>query len=279
MSCFNEKDFFGCDFCPATFTTNSNRLKHMKTNKKCLSSRLNESVFCVWCNNEFNSKIHLEKHSINCMVNKELVLLKLKNENEKKIEDLKKDYEKRIEELTAQLKDANDKIFSIANQPKNTTINNSRTYNTSLNCDKPLDLTYDKVLNVMKEINPTNYLKSGSTGLGSFFVKNVCINDKGNTSIECTDKKRKIFKGINSNEEQITLTGDEIYDLVIRCYNEYKKTDSHKEFEDWLDEKELLSPASSIPVIKSILCGKKEFINRVISLTYIDSPQTLIKKD
>ncbi len=268
MSGFNEKDFFGCDFCSATFTTNSNRLKHMKTNKKCLSTRLNENVYCVWCNNEFNSKIQLEKHSDKCTVNKEQVLL-----------SLKKEYEKRIEDLTAQLKDANDKIFSIASKPTNTTINNNRTYNTSLNCDKPLDLTYDKVLNVMKEIKPTKYLKSGSTGLGSFFVENVCINDKGNTSIECTDKKRKIFKGINSNEEQITLTGDEIYDLVIRCYYEYKKTDSHKEFEDWLEEKELLSPSSSMPVIKSILCGKKEFINRVISLTHIDSPQTLIKKE
>jgi hypothetical protein len=271
MSCLDvldENGIFYCDYCSAKFTTNSNRLKHMKTSKKCLSSRQNTEVSCVWCNETFVSSIKLEKHSKLCTVNKENVYMSLKRE-----------YEKRIEELTAQLKDANDKIFSIANKPTNTTINNTRTYNTSLNCDKPLDLTYDKVLNVMKEVKPTQYLKSGSTGLGSFFVKNVCVNDKGNTSIECTDKKRKIFKGINSNEEQITLTGDEIYDLVIRCYNEYKKTDSHKEFEDWLNEKELLSPASSIPVIKSILCGKKEFINRVISLTYIDSPQTLLKKE
>jgi hypothetical protein len=275
MSCLDDDGIFSCDYCPAVFSTNSNRLKHMKTNKKCLSTRQKIEVSCVWCNISLESNIQLEKHSKKCTANKEIVHITLKKEYEQS----KKDYEKRIEDLTAQLKDANDKIFSIANKPTNTTINNSRTYNTSLNCDKPLDLTYDKVLNIMKEAKPTQYLKSGSTGLGSFFVKNVCVNDKGNTSIECTDKKRKIFKGINSNEEQITLTGDEIYDLVIRCYYEYKKTDSHKEFEDWLDEKELLSPASSIPIIKSILCGKKEFLDRVISLTHIDSPQTLIKKE
>jgi hypothetical protein len=131
----------------------------------------------------------------------------------------------------------------------------------------------------MKDVKPTNYLKAGSTGLGSFFVKNVCINDKGNTSIECTDKKRKIFKGINSKEEQITLTGDELYDLVIRCYTEYKRTEPHKEFEEWLKDQETLCPSSTMPILESILCGKKEFINRVVSLTYLDSPQCLIKKE
>jgi hypothetical protein len=123
----------------------------------------------------------------------------------------------------------------------------------------------------MKDTKPTTYLKAGSTGLGSFFVKNICINDEGNTAIECTDKKRKIFKGVNSSEEQITLSGDEIYDLVKRCYFEYKKTESHKEFEEWLNEQEELSPASTLPVMQSILCGKKEFLNRVISLTHIPS--------
>ena len=233
---------------------------------------------------DFTTGVQLEKHSNKCQVNKDFAYITLqkeleqaKKEYDKKVED----YEKRLDELTSQLKDANEKIFSIANKPTITSnmVNNSRTYNTTLNCDKPLDLTYDRVLSIMKDVKPTSYLKAGSTGLGSFFVKNVCINDKGNTSIECTDKKRKIFKGVNSNEEQITLTGDELYDLVIRCYTEYKRTDSHKEFEEWLKDQETLSPTSTMPLLESIICGKKEFINRVVSLTYLDSPQCLIKKE
>ncbi len=277
MNGLNKKDLFICDYCSGGFSTHSNLLKHMKTNKKCLSSRTKENVLCIWCNIEFTTGVQLEKHSKKCQVNKDFAYISLKKE----LEQTKKEYEKRLEDLTTQLRDANDKIFKIANKPTITsnTVNNNRTYNTTLNCDKPLDITYDRVLNIMKDVKPTNYLKAGSTGLGSFFVKNVCVNDKGNTSIECTDKKRKIFKGINSNEEQITITGDELYDLVIRCYNEYKRTDSHKEFEEWLQEQETLYPCSTMPLLESIFCGKKEFINRVVSLTYLDSPQCLIKKE
>ncbi len=91
---------YKCDYCPAKFTTNSNRLKHMKTSKMCLSSRQNVEIEieikCIWCNETFISSIMLESHYELCTVNKENAYM-----------SLKKEYEKRIEELTAELEYAN----------------------------------------------------------------------------------------------------------------------------------------------------------------------------
>ncbi len=60
-----------CDFCQAKFKDTSRLNRHIKTNKKCLSSRPKIIFSCVWCNEEFISNIYLEKHSIKCKVNKE----------------------------------------------------------------------------------------------------------------------------------------------------------------------------------------------------------------
>jgi hypothetical protein len=135
----------------------------------------------------------------------------------------------------------------------------------SVICDNLiLDLTYDRVINIMKDTKPV--LEEIDPGL--FFIKNICINEDGNVLIKCTDKKRKIFKLINKYKKEINLTGDEIYDLFIRCYYGYKNEEHIN------DENEYLMFQALYKKYK-----KKEFLDRVISLTHIDSPQTLIKKE
>ncbi len=122
MSCLNildENGIFYCDYCPAKFSTNSNRLKHMKTSKKCLSKRQNVEVNCLWCNERFISSIMLERHYKICKVKKECIwcdktfVSSIELETHSKLCKVNKDdayisLKKRIEELTAQLKHAND---------------------------------------------------------------------------------------------------------------------------------------------------------------------------
>lgn len=123
------------------------------------------------------------------------------------------------------------------------------------------ELTYDRVIHIMKHTKPI--LEEIDPGL--FFIKNICVNNEGDIAIECIDKKRKIFKLINKHKKQITLTGGELYDLFIRCYYDYKNEENINGENEYL--------------IYQAQYKKKEFINRVVSLTYLDSPQCLIKKE
>ncbi len=124
-----------------------------------------------------------------------------------------------------------------------------------------LDLSYDKVLTIMKDIKPN--LEEIDPGL--FFIKNICTDKDGNVAIKCYDKRRKLFGLINKYKKEIILTGYDIFDLFIRCYYDYK-------YEDHINgENEHLVFQSQYKM--------KEFINRVVSLTYFDSPQCLIKKE
>ncbi len=66
-----------CDFCKKEFSTLSNLRAHLKSSKKCISSRLTEdkektieivSFTCDYCNKDFSQKIHLLTHLKTCKV-------------------------------------------------------------------------------------------------------------------------------------------------------------------------------------------------------------------
>ena len=56
-------------------------------------------------------------------------------------------------------------------------------------------------------------------GGGGWFLKHVAVNEKGNITIECTDKNRKIFKYIDEGDKIVTKDREEIAELIRSCYS------------------------------------------------------------
>ena len=84
-----------CQYCNKVFSTPSNLKTHLKTSKKCLESRTDDTVEennnkfeCEFCNKIFLTKQNLTHHNTTCKVKKnininstELQLSSLKEEN------------------------------------------------------------------------------------------------------------------------------------------------------------------------------------------------------
>jgi hypothetical protein len=252
-----------CEFCGASFKQTQHLNRHIKTNQKCLSSRgIKESIKCIWCNDIFSSKTTFEKHKNICSVNKEIAYATLLE----KYNSLNETHNKYIEEKDKQIKDLQDKLFAIAN--KTTTTNN--TYNTvTLICGKPLSLDKDRVYEIMYRTCIPDYLLKGGEGLAIWFVDNVCKNSEGRTCIQCTDKKRKIFKYINDDDKLEIKSEDEIYNLMSYCRSKFaQESEYYNEFKILCDK---LEYPDLFNIRNSFVEFREPFMNKLIELTYKDN--------
>ena len=268
---------FTCEFCKATFNLKYNYERHIKTNKKCLEKRPKIEIKCIWCNECFMSNLYLENHYNCCSINKvnaynsllsKYNLLKEQLDEKdkvhnKKIEEKELFYIKQIEERDNQIKDLQDKLFTVAN--KSTTTNNYFT----LNCDKPLLLNKERVIDLMIKYCNVEYLEQGGFGIAKWFLKYVCTNEDGKVCIECTDKKRKVFKYIDENDILLTKTKEDLISLMNSCKPEIvDKSDHYKEFIIKGEQ-----PGNGLSYINRFLSinYSKPFINTLARLTHKDS--------
>ena len=267
---------FQCEFCKATFNLKFNYDRHMKTSKKCLEKRPKIEIKCIWCNECFMSNLYLENHYNSCSINKVNAYSSLLNKynllkeqlddknnvNNKKIEEKELFYIKQIEERDNQIKDLQDKLFTVAN--KSTTTNNYFT----LNCGKPLLLNKERVIELMIEHCNLDYLERGGVGIAKWFLKYVCTNEDGKVCIECTDKKRKVFKYIDENDILLTKTKEDLITFIESCrpavteksehYKAFRiKADKEPDYNEYLDR--FLGDFS------------KPFINALAKYTHKDS--------
>ncbi len=239
----NKEETFKCNYCNSTFNSKKTLTFHLKSSKKCISNR--PDIKCIWCEQHFSSNIEIEKH--NCSSNKEAILLSYIEQI--KIKDNTIKYQDDI------IKDLHNKIYQIAlnNASKPSKIPRE------LKCDYPLILEYDRVFYMMKT-NIYNYINE-EKGVSTWFLKKVCTNEEGNICIECTDKFRKIFKYIDDENKVKKVTGEEIYNLVLKASEEFKVI----ELEQGKNERD---------TIMSIISNskfKKTFIKELSNLTYVNS--------
>ncbi len=245
MSVLDANGCFRCDFCQSKFKDTSKLNRHIKTNKKCLSTRPNIKFSCLWCNEEFISNIYLEKHSTKCQVNKDtayvLLLEKIKEkdrnledkdkqieEKDRQLEEIKREKDKQLEEKDKMIKDLQDKLYALANTSKTTTVNNGNTYNVTLKCGKPLVLSKKRFLSLLKRTCNENYVKQGETGLAKWFMKHGCRNNEDEISIQCTDLRRGVLKFINEEGETKQISTKFLQSFMNKCLTEYSKTDQCK---------------------------------------------------
>ena len=275
-----KNDSFKCEFCEAGFNTQSNLLRHLKTSKKCLDSRPKLDIKCIWCEEVFLTKERLEKHSSKCGIDKENAFISVLEKNkalEDKLEDKNKLLENNIKQLLEKdnhIKELEEKIFKLATK-SSTTNNNNTTYNITLNCDKPLLLEKERVTELMWRYLTVEDMKLGGGGYCRWFLKHVAVNEKGNITIECTDKNRKIFKYIDDGNKLVTKDGEEIAELIRSCYSSSGFLDQSDQGIEYYKYVKEYNDTESFTDFTNF---KKTFIKRLSEETYKDNLTSKILK-
>ena len=273
MSKLNKTECFSCEFCGSNFSHNYNLTKHLKTSKKCLVSRPKLDIKCVWCEEVFLTKERLEKHSSKCGIDKENAFISVLEKN-KALEDKLEDKNKLLEDKDKHIKDLEDKLFKLANKTSSTTNNNNTTYNITLNCDKPLLLEKERVTELMWRYLTVEDMKLGGGGYCRWFLKHVAVNEKGNITIECTDKNRKIFKYIDEGDKLVTKEGEEIAELIRSCYSSSGFLDQS---EQGLEYQKYVEEYNDNVNFTNFTNFKKNFIKRLSEETYKENLTAKLK--
>ncbi len=255
-----------CEYCGASFKQIQHLNRHIKTNQKCLNLRgIKENIKCIWCNECFISKSQFEKHKIVCNIDKDITYAMILEKYNSLLDKIK-EKDGLLEDKDKQIKDLQDKLFTIAN--KTTTTNN--TYNNvTLICGKPLSLDKNRVYEIMNRTCTPDYLLKGGEGLAIWFVDNVCKNNEGRTCIQCTDKKRKIFKYINDDDKLEIKTEEEIFSLMNECKARFSR--ESKNYKEFLNLADKFDYEESYRIYGTYVEYQEPFINKLIELTYKDN--------
>jgi len=219
-----EKGEYVCKYCNSTFSLKRTLKIHLKNSKKCISNR-SISLSCIWCSSQFNIKEDLDKHYNKCNADKNLLYKEALNEvNILKIKE--KEYKEQIENKKIELNDIIDKqvkrivdikdkeierleliIQGLISKVKHS-IDTPSNYNKNLVCSKPLTLDFDNIKSL------TSNITFKGEKLAIWFVENICKNNEGKISIQCTDKKRKTFKYIDEDDSLKVIKGECIEELL-----------------------------------------------------------------
>jgi hypothetical protein len=257
-----------CPTCNKTFSRQPNLNKHLRESKSCSNYNNNEdNQECLWCKGKYDN---IKNHIKSCKISKESIYSIHKSD----INNLKD----QLEKSNLQIKDLQDKLFDLANKTTVTnTINNTRTYNAILTCDKPLILNKKRVLSLLIDRCTIPQLKEGGKGICDWFLENVCVNDKGLICIECFDRNRKMFRYEDDNGKIKDISGDEIVDLIKSCFPAFKKTVCYTVFlKEVSDECDRIygyedSLVKKQEYVDNITYMKNDFIKRLIERTHKDS--------
>lgn len=182
---------YECEYCQRTFTAKSSLKHHQKTAKICLDKQgfEIEQFQCEQCNNFFTTKPSLDRHSKTCEYNLTLpykeTIETLQKEN-KMLKKQQKKYEKQIQELQ-------DKLADIAKEGVKKTTNIVNNNNKIINIS-PLDLTTEKIKNILENKFERIHSLEGQKGAAQFAFHHLLKDEEGNPTYICTDPSRKIFK-------------------------------------------------------------------------------------
>ena len=203
----NERYY--CETCGSSYTQKQHLTRHINTSKKCFKIREDTPKFkCIWCN-ELIINTHINNHYNICSVNKENAYSLLSE----KYNMLNEIHNKQIEEKDKHIKELQQKIFELENDTKHNTV--------SLLCSKPLSLERERIKTILDRDFPNVEGKY----LAEWFLDNICKNEEGKVSIQCTDKKRKTFKYIDKEDNLQTLKREDLEkllnDLGLKIYKSF----------------------------------------------------------
>jgi hypothetical protein len=299
-----DNNEFLCNYCNSSFAFKRSLQYHIKTSKRCIEKRPKIEIRCIWCNCEFVTRELLEKHNKNCQADKEglyketLNLLKskdkdiltlntmLKNKDKEKDKDvlnlniILKNKDKEIENLNTIIKDLTSKLNNnVINNNSTTTNNNPITYNITLNCSKPLNMNKSELFKLIKDNCGPSYITRGQIGMVEWFTDHVCRNENYEITLECTDKKRKIFRYIDKDDCPRQIKGEQIIFDIREIIPEFMESDYYKQARLEAEEEYKNNKTDYINKRINDFCKPgKVFIDNLVEKTHIESPYCLITK-
>jgi hypothetical protein len=243
-----------CGYCDRHFT-NKNTLKaHQENAKYCLKiqGRNTATYICITCENVFTTKDARNRHMICCKnsvsgklldkLRNDIDILRIDNDilrvdkysqegmialmqdridrQEAKIISFEqslidtKVLQNEVEIYKSQAKESKDCIEQIAKQPKMTS--SSSTTNNIINMHT-LDLSDDRVKNIIEEYYNIDYLLAGSKGVAQFTVDKVLTKPDDKIIYSLTDRSREAynFKNVEGVMEKDTK-GRKLREVVYK---------------------------------------------------------------
>ena len=215
-----------CIFCKKIFSTLSSLNYHKTTAKYCLKIQGKDDIAnfkCELCNKTFTSKNNLALHSKNCNItknNKDIIIEKQENMiyNLEKQEELCKEqikkqenmiynlqkqeqiYKEQLKKQEDQIKELQDKLERLATTAisKPTTTNN-----TKITFIAPLDLSHERISNIITNKLNNNHIVDGMAGIAKFVKDEIITAEDGTLLYGCVDASRQVFKYKNEKGELI----------------------------------------------------------------------------
>jgi hypothetical protein len=226
-----------CEYCKKIFLNKQTLKTHQENTKYCLKIQgridlvKDATCICILCNKSFSKKAACNIHMIKCKSAPSGQLIdKLRNDNDKLRNDndkLRNDNDSKegtialmqdkidrqeaniistekslidikvlqneVEIYKSQAKESKDCIEQIAKQPKNTTT----THNT-LNMHT-LDLSDDRVKNIIDQYYNIDYLLAGSKGVAQFTIDKVLTKPDDKIIYSLTDRSREAYNFKNAD--------------------------------------------------------------------------------
>jgi len=217
-----------CEFCNSSFKNDYILNNHKKTTKYCLiiqgkiTKKINEvekEFKCEYCEKILSTKQILQSHyiicdkkkyseieTLNCEKEKNQIemkelnekYIKIKTENENYKEQLLKQEENYKEQLLKQeekIKELQDKLERLATTAisKPTTTNN-----TKITFNGILDLSHERISNIVANNLTGDHIVDGMTGIAKFVKDKIITADDGTILYNCADASRQVFKYKNN---------------------------------------------------------------------------------
>jgi len=196
-----------CEFCKKILSSLTSLNTHKATTKYCLkiqNKNLAENFKCTDCNKTFTTKNTLLLHIKNCKdkeKNKDIIIAK----QESIIENYKEQLRKQEDTYKEQIKELQDKLERLAttaiSKPTSSTTNNNN--NTKILLLAPLDLSHERISNIVSTKLNGDHIVDGIAGLAKFVKDEIIKDDNGNILYNCVDSSRQMFKYKNDKGDVI----------------------------------------------------------------------------
>ena len=208
-----------CNFCNKKFSTLSSLNNHKATAKYCLKIQNKDVKFkCLECEKTFTTNNSLTEHKKICkkittkLSSKDILIAKqesiieqlekqdkLYKEQLQKQEDVYKEQLQKQQEQISELQKIIERMGTTAISKPTTTNNN----NTKILLLAPLDLSHERISNIVSTKLNSDHIVDGIAGLAKFVTNEIIKDENGTLLYNCVDSSRQMFKYKNEKGDVV----------------------------------------------------------------------------
>lgn len=228
-----------CEFCNKSYSSLSSLKNHKSTAKFCLqiqNKSMNDKYKCSYCTKIFTTKKSLLYHIKVCKQNETLL-----DENKDiiivKYETIIEQFKEREKFYVEQINELQDKLERLASISKHTT-NTTNNTNTKINIIGSLDLSEERISNIITSKLCGDHIVDGMVGIAKFVKDEIISSENGDLLYNCVDGSRQIFKFKNEKGDIVKDQKATKLIGVIQPALKRKTNNMYFEYDNYLDKDE-----------------------------------------